>query len=80
MAKYIDADRLRAEIENLIERYSSIKAKGILQEGYKGGRLIGYKDVLNILERIQEESENPTILNEELKPSHRLVSISTDEP
>lgn len=68
MSKYIDADRLRAEIENLIERYSSVKAKGVLQEGYKGGRLIGYEDVLNILKRIQEESEKPIDgLEDELK-------------
>lgn len=55
MSKYIDADRLRAEIEKLIERYSSIKAKGILQEGYKGGRLIGYEDTLNKLDSLQQE-------------------------
>ena len=55
MTKYIDADRFRAEIENLIEKYSSIKAKGVLQEGYKGGRLIGYEDTLNKLDSLQKE-------------------------
>lgn len=53
--KYIDADRLRVEIENLIKRYGSIKAKGVLQEGYKGGRLIGYEDALNKLDSLQQE-------------------------
>ena len=52
-------EQIKAEIEKLIERYSSVKAKGVLQEGYKGGRLIGYEDALNILKRIQEESEKP---------------------
>lgn len=50
---------IQAKIEKLIERYGSVKAKGILQEGYKGGRLIGYEDALNILKRIQEDLEKP---------------------
>jgi hypothetical protein len=50
-------EQIKTEIENLIEKYGSVKAKGVLQEGYKGGRLIGYEDALNILKRIQEESE-----------------------
>lgn len=52
-------EQIKAEIEKLIKRYGSVKAKGILQEGYKGGRLIGYEDVLNILKRIQEGLEKP---------------------
>lgn len=55
---------IRNEIEKLIERYGSVKAKGILQEGYKGGRLIGYEDALNILKRIQENLEKPSLVPE----------------
>lgn len=58
--------QIRAEIEKLIERYSSVKAKGILQEGYKGGRLIGYEDTLNVLKHIQENLEKSTLESEKL--------------
>ena len=53
--KYIDADCLRAEIENLIKKYSSVEAKGPILEGYKGGRLIGYRDAINKLNSLQKE-------------------------
>lgn len=39
-------EQIKTEIEKLIERYGSVEAKGVLQEGYKGGRLIGYEDAL----------------------------------
>lgn len=73
MIKYIDADRFRVEIENLIERYSSIKAKGVLQEGYKGGRLIGYKDTLNKLDSLQQEQQEID-LEKEIETSIRLLN------
>ena len=64
MAKYIDADRLRTEIEILIEKYSSVEAKGVLQEGYKGGRLIGYRDTINKLNSLHQEQPEADFDNE----------------
>jgi len=55
MITYINTDRLRAEIENLIEKYSSVEAKGPILEGYKSGRLIGYRDTINKLNSLQQE-------------------------
>ena len=53
---------IQEEIEKLIKRYSSVKkANGILQEGYKGGRLIGYEDALDVLKRIQDVSGSSEI-------------------
>lgn len=72
MAKYIDADRLRTEIEILIEKYSSVEAKGVLQEGYKGGRLIGYRDTINKLNSLQQEQPEVD-LEKEIKNERSIL-------
>lgn len=84
--KYIDADRLRAEIEDLIVKYSSVEAKGPILEGYKGGRLIGYRDVINKLNSLQQEQpqvadaskmEQPEVeLEEEISRTYRDGSVA----
>jgi len=73
-------EQIKAEIEKLIERYGSVKAKGTLQEGYKGGRLIGYEDTLNVLKRIQDNLEKPMNPDAELeKEIERVVSEYSDK-
>ena len=53
--KYIDADKLIAEIEMLKEKYGNHKAKNEVEKCYKGGRLIGYEDALCKIASLQQE-------------------------
>ena len=55
MSKYIDAEKLIAEIMALKEKYGSCVAKSEVTRCYKGGRLIGYEDVLNKIKKLQQE-------------------------
>lgn len=55
MRKYIDADKLIAEIMALKEKYGSCVAKNEVEQCYKGGRLIGYEDALNKINKLQQE-------------------------
>lgn len=53
--KYLDADKLIAEINALKERYSSCVAKNETEKCYKSGRLIGYEDALYKIASLQQE-------------------------
>lgn len=53
--KYIDTEKLIAEIEALKEKYGSYVAKDEVQRCYKGGRLIGYEDALYKIKKLQQE-------------------------
>lgn len=45
--RYIDADILLEEIDELYRHISSIRTKNITEENFKEARLIGYKDVIH---------------------------------
>lgn len=45
--RYIDADILLEEIDELYRHVSSIRTKNITEENFKEARLIGYKDAIH---------------------------------
>lgn len=45
--RYIDADILLEEIDELYRHISSIRTKNITEENFKEARLIGYKDAIH---------------------------------
>ena len=67
MKKYIDADRLRAEIETLKEKYGSCVVNNAVEGGYKNGRLIGYEDALNKIKKLQQEQQEESIAKEAIQ-------------
>ena len=54
MSKYIDADRLKAEIKNSIRAYELYGISG----PYEGGELDAYREILSIIESLQQEQES----------------------
>lgn len=53
MTQYIDKDALVAEIKNLENTYKKCSTRTPYEEGLKDGRLIGYKDVLHIINTLE---------------------------
>lgn len=48
-------EKIRAEIERLIEKYEACKVRNATDENFKTARLIGYRDILHILDTLQEQ-------------------------
>lgn len=51
--KLIDKDKIIAELEKLIEIYKKCPTRNNYEDGYKGGRLIGYEDALYIINTLE---------------------------
>lgn len=51
MSKYIDAERLKAEIEKNIRCYDNYGISG----PYEGGELDAYKEILALIDELQQE-------------------------
>ena len=52
-----EKDFIKEKILKLIERYSSIDTKGDVDaENFKDARLIGYRDILHIIEEMEDEA------------------------
>ena len=67
MSKYIDADKLTAEIEGLKERYGSIIPQSITAQNYQEGRLIGYEDALYKIKKSLPQEQPEEELEKEIK-------------
>ena len=95
MSKYIDAEKLIAEIERLKDKFGNYKPKNATEHCYRGGRLIGYQDVLYKITSLQQEQpevdlekevksyikENFTITDEvvQIPEQDRMYSMGEDD-
>ena len=68
-----EVEQIRVEIERLISEYGAIETRDVTDENFKTARLIGYRDVLHFIDRMQEKkSEND-------KSDETVVSQSLEE-
>lgn len=65
-----DLEILKKRVLKLIDEYGSIKTRNVSEENFKDARLIGYKDVVHIID---------TMLKSKFKPGDRIRDKSSSD-
>ena len=76
----IDKSAVVAEIEKLQKVYSKLSTRNNYEDGLKGGRLIGYKDVLHRINNLEvEEVDLENEFNEYIEKQNAFTNYDNGE-